>query len=134
MVVDAHPAARRRRRAAVPAPRVRPRHRAGSPLEERLPGLPARTSAGPGRGPQPDRRRRPAPHRRAPHELGHRKPHREFFDAALARVGRPAHECLFIDDKQQYVDGAENAGIAAIRYRDNPQLIAELTSRGLTRG
>ncbi|WP_412740260.1 HAD family hydrolase [Krasilnikovia sp. MM14-A1259] len=65
------------------------------------------------------------------HEIGHRKPHREFFDAALTRVGRRPEECLFVDDHAAYVAGAVEAGIAGLLYRDNAQLIAALTEYGL---
>jgi putative hydrolase of the HAD superfamily len=67
------------------------------------------------------------------YELGCRKPHREFFDAALARIGRTPGECLFVDDKRAFVDGAAEAGIAGVVYRDNDQLTAELTARKLLR-
>ncbi|XVV10246.1 HAD-IA family hydrolase [Actinoplanes sp. CA-131856] len=63
------------------------------------------------------------------HELGQRKPHRAYFEVALARIGRVPSDCLFVDDKQQYVDGAARAGIAGILYRDNAQLLADLTAR-----
>ncbi|WP_179855370.1 HAD-IA family hydrolase [Paractinoplanes atraurantiacus] len=62
------------------------------------------------------------------HELRHRKPGRAFFDAALARIGRTPSECMFVDDKQQYLDGAARAGLATILYRDNAQLVADLTA------
>lgn len=65
------------------------------------------------------------------HELGVGKPDRAFFEKALEHADRRAHECLFIDDKPEYVDGAEHVGIATIHYRDNAQLEVELEQRGL---
>jgi FMN phosphatase YigB (HAD superfamily) len=65
------------------------------------------------------------------HELGSRKPHRRFFDAALAYVDRSPQQCLFVDDKPAYLRGAAAAGIATLLYRDNAQLVADLTARQL---
>ncbi|GAA0498168.1 haloacid dehalogenase [Paractinoplanes deccanensis] len=65
------------------------------------------------------------------HELGHRKPHRTFFDAVLARVARRPQECLFVDDKPAYVAGAADVGITGLLYRDNARFVAALKSYGL---
>ena len=65
------------------------------------------------------------------HEVGHAKPDRAYFDEALARIGRPPQECLFIDDKQANVEGASTAGMPGIHFRGNRQLMADLTAYGL---
>jgi putative hydrolase of the HAD superfamily len=67
----------------------------------------------------------------ASYALGCAKPDPEFFRIALARIGVPPQECLFIDDKEKYLAGAASVGIATIHYRDLAQLTAELRDLGL---
>lgn len=63
------------------------------------------------------------------YEVGHLKPGREFFDACVRAAGVAASACIFIDDVAENVDGARQAGLAALQYLDTPMLITEL--RGL---
>jgi len=65
------------------------------------------------------------------HEIGHMKPHRAFFDAALAGIARHPQECLFVDDRLANIAGAIDAGITSVLYQDNQQLLAELASYGV---
>lgn len=58
--------------------------------------------------------------------LGLVKPHREAFEAALARIGRGPAEVLFIDDRADNVAGARAAGLRAIHFTSAEQLRAEL--------
>ncbi|MEV4417680.1 HAD-IA family hydrolase [Catellatospora sp. NPDC049609] len=67
------------------------------------------------------------------HEFGHMKPDPLFFAKALARIGRTAAECVFVDDKPAYVAGGRAAGIDTIWYTGNARLTAELADRGLLR-
>ena len=47
------------------------------------------------------------------YEIGLAKPEREIFDYAVADLGLPADQVLFIDDNQINVDGAVTAGLQA---------------------
>lgn len=47
------------------------------------------------------------------YELGLAKPERHIYDYAVADLGLPAHQVLFIDDNQINVDGAIAAGLQA---------------------
>jgi putative hydrolase of the HAD superfamily len=58
--------------------------------------------------------------------VGCRKPEAQIYEMTLERIGLPAEACLFIDDLQQNVEGAEAAGMSAIHFRDNAQAIAEI--------
>lgn len=50
-------------------------------------------------------------------ELGVRKPHKAFFEAALARFGVSARDVLFIDDLPENVAGAAACGIEGLIFR-----------------
>lgn len=65
------------------------------------------------------------------YEIGFLKPERAFFERALAGIGRTPQECLFVDDKPDYVAGGTAAGIDSVLFRDNAQLFDLLRSRGL---
>ncbi|HEY1484768.1 MAG TPA: HAD-IA family hydrolase [Micromonosporaceae bacterium] len=60
------------------------------------------------------------------YDLGLAKPDPAYFAAALDRIGVPAGDCVFVDDRQANVDAARAAGIAAIQYRDLDRFTAEL--------
>jgi putative hydrolase of the HAD superfamily len=58
--------------------------------------------------------------------VGCRKPEARIYELTLERVGLPAEACLFLDDLQPNVEGAEAAGMRAVHFRDNAQAIAEI--------
>jgi putative hydrolase of the HAD superfamily len=58
--------------------------------------------------------------------VGFRKPESRIYALTLQRLGLSAERCLFVDDTQVNVEGAERAGIAAIHFRENEQAIAEI--------
>ena len=47
---------------------------------------------------------------------GLRKPKKEAYSAVIDYFGRPAHELMFIDDRQANVDAALAAGMKALRF------------------
>lgn len=49
-------------------------------------------------------------------EIGLAKPDPAYFEKAMALIGAPADEVLFVDDKQENVDGAHTAGLVAERW------------------
>ena len=55
-------------------------------------------------------------------EVGHVKPHPEIFQILLDRIGRPAPECLFIDDAIANIEQAQKMGFATIHFQSPEQL------------
>lgn len=64
-------------------------------------------------------------------EVGIAKPDARIFLILLERVGRPATECLFIDDSPINVAVAQSIGFQTIHFCDPAQLEAELNLRSL---
>jgi putative hydrolase of the HAD superfamily len=60
--------------------------------------------------------------------VGTRKPEPEIYAITLERLGLPAAACAFVDDLEHNVEGAREAGMHGIVFRDNAQAIAELTA------
>jgi putative hydrolase of the HAD superfamily len=58
--------------------------------------------------------------------VGCRKPEARIYELTLERIGMPAEECLFIDDLEPNIVGAEAAGLKAVHFRDNEQAIGEI--------
>ena len=65
--------------------------------------------------------------------VGMRKPEPEIYELTLERLRKrdglgdlAPGECLFIDDVEVNADAARELGIAAVRFRDNDQAIAEI--------
>lgn len=58
--------------------------------------------------------------------VGCRKPEARIYELTLERIGMPAEACLFIDDLEPNIEGAEAAGMSAVHFRDNAQAIAEI--------
>jgi len=58
--------------------------------------------------------------------VGARKPEARIYELTLERIGMPAAECLFIDDLQVNCEGAEAAGMSAVRFRSNERSIPEI--------
>lgn len=64
-------------------------------------------------------------------EVGSIKPEIEIFEIALSRIGRPAHDCLFIDDALVNIEQARQMGFATIHFQSSEQLERELHKLGL---
>jgi FMN phosphatase YigB (HAD superfamily) len=65
------------------------------------------------------------------YEVGARKPSSRIFQAAIARAGFPASQCLFTDDSAANVEAARNEGMVAVQFRSLPQLEAEFRAYGV---
>ncbi len=65
------------------------------------------------------------------HEVGVRKPHAGIYEACQRRVGRPAAECLFVDDLDRNVEGARACGWHGLVYRRGDDLRAGLGQFGV---
>jgi epoxide hydrolase-like predicted phosphatase len=59
-------------------------------------------------------------------EVGMRKPEERIFRHALAEVGLPGEECVFIDDIEANVVAARGLGITGLHHRDPLTTIREL--------
>jgi 2-haloacid dehalogenase len=55
------------------------------------------------------------------------KPDPRIFELLLERIGRPAQECLFIDDSPRNIAVAQQLGFQTILFRSAEQLKQELT-------
>ena len=60
------------------------------------------------------------------HESGMAKPDPRIYALVCERLGARPAETVFLDDIEQCVAGARDAGLNAVRYRDNAQAIAEI--------
>jgi putative hydrolase of the HAD superfamily len=65
------------------------------------------------------------------HEVGLRKPDRRIFEHCRRLAGRPAHECLFIDDLKANVEAARAAGWQGLHYRPGEDLVSRLAEHGI---
>lgn len=57
---------------------------------------------------------------------GTAKPERKIYDITLARLGIPAGQTLFIDDRQVNIDGAKQAGLQTILFKGTDRLKKEI--------
>ena len=58
--------------------------------------------------------------------VGMRKPEPAIYELAVARLGVPADECLFIDDHEDNCEGARAVGMSVVVYREVEQAVAEI--------
>lgn len=63
--------------------------------------------------------------------VGHVKPEPEIYELALQKIGKPAIECLFIDDSLPNIQQANKMGFKTIRFTSPDQLKQELTKMDL---
>ncbi len=61
---------------------------------------------------------------------GIKKPQKEIYELTLDRLGTSAEKTLFIDDRQDYIDGAKQAGLATILFKNVEQLEKDLVGFG----
>ena len=61
-----------------------------------------------------------------------RKPELAFFQCALDISQRQPDECVFIDDREENLEGARKLGIQGIRMTSPEQVIADLRRLGIT--
>jgi len=67
----------------------------------------------------------------ASHHLGVRKPDAGFYAGLLERLGHPASEVAFVDDREENVAAARRSGMPAHRFVDAPTLRGWLTELGV---
>jgi 2-haloacid dehalogenase len=59
-------------------------------------------------------------------EVGYVKPDPEIFQILLDKIGRPANDCLFIDDSLANIGQAQRLGFATIHFQSSQQLESSL--------
>jgi GNAT superfamily N-acetyltransferase len=64
-------------------------------------------------------------------EAGARKPEAAFFQACVEAAGVPPDECVFIDDKEEFVAAARALGIRGFVYAPDGSLAANLVACGV---
>ena len=65
------------------------------------------------------------------YEVGCLKPDARFYSAVAAAAGLSPASCVFIDDLEENVDGAREAGLTGLLYADTPRLVAGLRRLGV---
>jgi putative hydrolase of the HAD superfamily len=63
------------------------------------------------------------------HEVGAMKPSPAIYEKAVEAAGCRPEECFFTDDIPEYVEGARQFGIDAVRFESAGQIEAELRKR-----
>jgi 2-haloacid dehalogenase len=63
--------------------------------------------------------------------VGYVKPEPEIYHMVLEKIGRPARECLFIDDSLANIQQAQKMGFETIHYQSTQQLAIELKSMNI---
>lgn len=64
-------------------------------------------------------------------DIGLKKPSPVIFLYALKKLKLKPEECIFVDDQQSYLDGAEKVGIKTILFKDYLQLVEDLKRFGV---
>lgn len=59
------------------------------------------------------------------------KPQRRIYEITLERLGSKAQQSIFIDDRQDYIQGAKELGLNTILFENLEQVKSELTRIGL---
>ena len=64
-------------------------------------------------------------------EVGFMKPHPRIYKDALKKAEAKAEECVFIDDREENIDGAEKLGMKGVLFDPRMNLEASLKKLGL---
>jgi HAD superfamily hydrolase (TIGR01509 family) len=59
------------------------------------------------------------------------KPDRRIYEITLERLGSMAGQAVFIDDRQDYIQGAEDVGLNTILFKSIDQVRDELAGLGV---
>lgn len=62
---------------------------------------------------------------------GVKKPDRKIYELTLKRLGSRPAQAIFVDDKQEYIDGAKDIGINTILFQNIDQVKDELDRLGV---
>jgi len=64
-------------------------------------------------------------------EVKSRKPEKEIYEITIKEIGLNPEECVFIDDKEEYIKVANDLGMQGIVFKDYNQLIQDLKNIGV---
>jgi putative hydrolase of the HAD superfamily len=70
-------------------------------------------------------------HRTFSHRLGIAKPDAEIYRHAVGGLGVPVGEILFVDDREENIRAARDAGMVAVQYSGHPGFVEEMGRLGL---
>lgn len=59
------------------------------------------------------------------------KPDPKIYEYHLEKIGFQPEECVFVDDRQPNVVGAEKVGVKGVQFQDSSTLIAEFEHLGI---
>jgi HAD superfamily hydrolase (TIGR01549 family) len=59
-------------------------------------------------------------------DIGFAKPEPEAYEIVASKLGVRLDECVFTDDRQDYIDGAQGVGMKTILFKNAEQFIREL--------
>ncbi len=65
------------------------------------------------------------------YQVGTMKPAEAIYRESLRSIGLPPEECVFIDDREENVEGARRMNIHAIHYTGHEGLVSSLAQRGI---
>ncbi len=65
------------------------------------------------------------------YQLGAAKPNAEIYQRAIELAQVPAEKIFFVDDREDNVQGALDAGMDAVPFTSVPKLVADLSDRGI---
>ena len=60
-------------------------------------------------------------------DIGYAKPEAQAYEIVAAQLGVRLDECVFTDDRQDYIDGAMGVGMKTILFQSTAQFIEDLT-------
>jgi 2-haloacid dehalogenase len=63
--------------------------------------------------------------------VGYVKPEPEIYHIMLEKIGRPAGECLFIDDSLSNINQAKTMGFVTIHFQSSEKLKTDLENMGI---
>lgn len=66
------------------------------------------------------------------YEVGERKPHPKIYREAIKYASAKPEDMVFIDDREELVEGAKSVGMRGIRFRDIAQLKEDLIKNGVS--
>lgn len=64
-------------------------------------------------------------------DSGIRKPNPEIYKLTLKKLKIPAKECLFIDNQEWNIKPAKKLGMKTILFKNNKQVFAQLSKKGI---
>jgi glucose-1-phosphatase len=65
------------------------------------------------------------------YQVGVVKPQQRFYHACAEIAGSDPHDCIFIDDMFENIEGARQAGLIGVQYTDVGRLVADLRTAGV---